>query len=190
MKRRAVDSVTSQKAIQQVFQKGGGGITNWGRFNQQQHQPRPPQDQFQGYNSSNAPRHLNNVPVPMDLSRTRAPRRDRRYPPPEAYHQVVQTQEQPQPQQQRRPFQGNCFNCGQPGHLVHNCQQCCQARVLYVAEGQLVDWELADNYTLTNDHNKVTALRSQIQDLTPQEREELAKQFGGIGEGEQDFPNA
>jgi hypothetical protein len=41
----------------------------------------------------------------------------------------------------------------------------------------------------TNDHNKVTSLKSQIQDLTPQEREELAKQFGGTGEGEQDFPN-
>jgi hypothetical protein len=68
MKRRAIDSVTSQKAIQQVFQKGGGGITNWGRFNQQQRQPQPPQDRFQGYNSSNAPRHLNNIPVPMDLS--------------------------------------------------------------------------------------------------------------------------
>jgi hypothetical protein len=62
--------------------------------------------------------------------------------------------------------------------------------VSYVAEGQLIDWEPADNYTLTNDHNKVTTLRSQIQDLTPQEREELAKQFGGTGDGEQDFLNA
>ena len=26
-------------------------------------------------------------------------------------------------QQQQRPFQGNCFNCGQPGHLAHNCRQ-------------------------------------------------------------------
>jgi Retrotransposon gag protein len=97
IKRRAIDSIMLQKAIQQVFQKGGGGITNWGRFNQQQRQPRPPQDRFQGYNLLNAPRHLNNVLVPMDLSRTRAPRRDRRYPP-DAYHRVVQTQEQPQQQ--------------------------------------------------------------------------------------------
>jgi Zinc knuckle len=190
MKRRAIDSVTSQKAIQQVFQKGGGGITSWGRFNQQQCQPRPPKDRFQGYNSLNTPRHLNNVPVPMDLSWTRVPRRDGRNPPPDAYHRVVQTQEQPQQQQQRHPFQGNCFNCGQLGHLARNCQQCRQARVSYVAEGQLVDWEPTDNYAPTNNHNKVTTLRSQIQDLTLQEREELAKQFGGAGDGEQDFPNA
>jgi hypothetical protein len=124
----------------------------------------------------------------MDLSQTRAPRRDGRPPPPDAYHCIIQTQEPAQPQQ-CRPFQGNCFNCGQPGHLAHNCHQHQQARVSYVAEGQLVEWEPVDNYTPTNNHNKVTALRSQIQDLTPQEREDLAKQFEGAGDGEQDFPN-
>src|SRR5216683_3324031 len=37
-------------------------------FQRPQYVPRPPQ-----YNSSNAPRNLNNTPVPMDLSRGRTP---------------------------------------------------------------------------------------------------------------------
>ena len=37
-------------------------------FQRPRYVPRPPQ-----YNSSNAPRNLNNTPVPMDLSRGRAP---------------------------------------------------------------------------------------------------------------------
>jgi hypothetical protein len=55
-----------------------------------------------------------------------------------------------------------------------------------VAEGQLVDWEPADNYTPTA---KLSTLKSQIDNLMAQERDDLAKQFGAM-EGEQDFPSA
>ena len=58
-----------------------------------------------------------------------------------------------------------------------------------MAEGQLVDWEPADNYTPTQPTMKLSTLKSQIDNLTAQERDDLAKQFGAV-EGEQDFPSA
>ena len=42
-----------------------------GRFVPKQRQQRNNQNHFQGYNSSNAPQRLNDMPVPMDLSRAR-----------------------------------------------------------------------------------------------------------------------
>ena len=42
-----------------------------GRFVPEQRQQWNNQNRFQGYNSSNAPRRLNDTLVPMDLSRTR-----------------------------------------------------------------------------------------------------------------------
>ena len=92
-------------------------------------------------------------------------------------------------QQQRCPFQGNCFNCGQPGHLAHNCRQQKKAKISYVAEGQPVDWEPANNYTPPQPTAKLSTLKSQIDNLTVQERDDLAKQFRAV-EGEQDFPSA
>lgn len=55
---------------------------NWRRNNQPTAPPstwqRPPQQMQQTqFNSSNAPRSMNNQPVPMDLSRTRGPRQGR-----------------------------------------------------------------------------------------------------------------
>ena len=91
--------------------------------------------------------------------------------------------------QQCRPFQGNCFNCGQPGHLARNYRQQKKAKISYVAEGQLFDWEPADNYTPSQPTAKLSNLKSQIDNLTAQERDDLAKQFRAV-EGEQDFPSA
>jgi hypothetical protein len=58
-----------------------------------------------------------------------------------------------------------------------------------VAEGQLVDWEPANNYVASQPVAKLSTLKSQIDNLTVQERDDLAKQFGAM-EGEQDFPSA
>jgi hypothetical protein len=58
-----------------------------------------------------------------------------------------------------------------------------------VAEGQLVDWEPANNYALSQPAAKLSSLKSQIDNLTVQERDDLAKQFRAV-EGEQDFPSA
>ena len=204
LKKRAIDSVISQKAINQIFGKRDNN--QMGRFIPEQRQQRNNQNCFQGYNSSNAPRHLNDTPVPMDLSCTRGFRQggqctqthvtqlqDPQGNPiklPDGYQLISVAQVQNgEGQQQRRPFQGNCFNCGQSGHLACNCRQQKKAKISYVAEGQLVDWEPANNYTPSQPAIKLSTLKSQIDNLTAQERDDLAKQFGAI-EGEQDFPNA
>ena len=70
-----------------------------------------------------------------------------------------------------------------------NCRQQKKAKISYVAEGQLVDWEPADNYTPSQPAAKLSNLKSQIDNLTVQERDVVAKQFGAV-EGEQDFPSA
>ena len=92
-------------------------------------------------------------------------------------------------QQQHHPFQGNCFNCGQPEHLAQNCWQQKKAKIFYVAKGQLVNWEPAGNYTPSQPATKLSNLKSQIDNLTAQKRDDLAKQFRAV-EGEQDFPSA
>jgi hypothetical protein len=75
--------------------------------------PRPPQ-----FNSSNAPRSMNNLPVPMDLSRGH-------FPPNRANQQrfrgnLAQVEEpfqhNPQPQRVRK-----CYNCDHPGHFAAEC---------------------------------------------------------------------
>ena len=58
-----------------------------------------------------------------------------------------------------------------------------------MAKGQLVDWEPANNYTQSQLATKLSNLKTQIDSLTAQERDDLAKQFGAV-EGEQDFPSA
>ena len=53
LKKRAIDSVVSQKAINQIF--GRRDNNQMGRFIPEQRQQRNNQNLFQGYNSSNAP---------------------------------------------------------------------------------------------------------------------------------------
>ena len=72
---------------------------------------------------------------------------------------------------------------------MRNCRQQKKAKISHVAEGQLVDWEPADNYVASQPVAKLSTLKSQIDNLPVQKRDDLAKQFGAM-EGEQDFPSA
>ena len=90
---------------------------NWQNNNQQRSHP-------QNYNSTNAPPSMNNIPVPMDLSRGCAPnnwrgrgnRNWRQRGGPLASGNIS------------APGYGNssqtqCFNCGKEGHYAQNCPQ-------------------------------------------------------------------
>ncbi len=73
---KALASVRSKVLLRNVF----GGNRNFGTFApQQQHpqwnNPHPQGQNAPQYNSSNAPRWMNNTPVPMNIDRNRAPTR-------------------------------------------------------------------------------------------------------------------
>src|SRR5712671_6110308 len=85
--------------------------------------PRPPQ-----YNSSNAPKNLNNTPVPMDLSRGRAP--PNRWPRTDSQRSqgnVAQLGEETsngnaaQVEPRQTPTTRKCYNCNKPGHFAREC---------------------------------------------------------------------
>ncbi len=90
-----------------------------------------PPPQTNQYNSSNAPRSFNNVPVPMDLSRGRAlpnwgwPRNDAR----QSRGNTAQLDSdmsrgnaaQLGENQRMTPLVCKCYNCNKPGHFAREC---------------------------------------------------------------------
>ena len=90
---------------------------SWQNNNQQRSCP-------QNYNSTNAPPSMNNILVPMDLSRGHTPNnwrgrgngnwRQRRGPPARGNVSMPGY---------RNSSQTQCFNCGKEGHYVQNCPQ-------------------------------------------------------------------
>ena len=108
---------------------------------------RPQGNRAPQYNSSNAPRWMANMPVPMDIGRSRAPNWRAPNGPPRARNAQTNAQDQdPQafagqfrPNQRFRPnpqFRPNtqarpvttCFYCNQPGHWAKDCPQKGRAR--------------------------------------------------------------
>jgi len=151
------------------------------QFQQRQAMPNPQ------YNSSNAPRHMNNQPVPMDVSRTQFPQQhfqantaeyDQQYE--NEGVQVAQTSTPP-----RRP-KGPCFNCGIMGHYTADCRKCKDTRVNYM-DFQDPEMDEVPGPTIQPQAN-VAQLEAQLDALNEQENDALINLMGG-GQS-QDFPKA
>src|SRR6267142_2259860 len=154
------------------------------RGNQYQNRQVTPAPQ---YNLSNAPRHMNNQPVPMDVSRTRFPQRrfqaniaeyDQQIENEEVH--VAQTSTPP-----RRP-KGPCFNCGIMGHYAADCRKRKETRVNYM-DFQDPEMNKIPGPTIQPQAN-VAQLKAQLDALNEQDNDALINLMGG-GQS-QDFPKA
>ena len=136
---------------------------------------RPPSRQ---YNSTNAPPSYNNRPVPMDVGRAKGWRKG-----PTQGNAATPAQASATPAKDNRPqrppkFQGDCWHCQKPRHTMKECRKLQREKAATTttweqpAEGQLVDWQPADNRT-----NPIDAIIKSFAALSTEEQDELAARF-------------
>jgi len=130
------------------------------------------------YNSSNAPRHMNNQPVPMDVSCTQFPRRRFQANIAEYNQQledkgahVAQTSAPP-----RQP-KGPCFNCGIMGHYAADCRKRKDVHINYM-DFQDPEMNKIPRPTIQPRAN-VAQLKVQLDTLDDQENDALINLMGG-----------
>ncbi len=129
-------------------------------------------------NSSNAPPAFNNRPIPMDLSRSRAPTR---------WGQQRGTTRNRVAQTTPRTSNNACFECSQIGHYARNCPTRRQWTTT-----NLIDFneEAFDDETVvapeeTSTQGRINALHQELMGMPQNERDKLAKEIGP----QEDFPS-
>jgi Ty3 transposon capsid-like protein/Zinc knuckle len=159
---------------------------NWNqRFNQQNPQQSPRQP---AYNSTNAPcPSYNNVQVPMDLSRTRAPN-NRHFP--RANQTVMDGMLARLPE-----LKGPCFHCRKMGHFIRDCRSwqknSAYSHNAYQPQASTIVPEDSISYMDTNEDNMrsipppdikpqstIALLKAQIDALSPTENNSLIEMMG------------
>ena len=155
---------------------------NWQGNNQKRSHP-------QNYNSINAPPSINNVPIPMDLSRGHAPNNWRG----QGNSNWRQGRGPPARGNISAPGYGSssgCINCRKEGHYACNCPQkkfipCNkrkQANLIDLEEEGKQDYEMQD----AQEPDSVASVHTQLECMPLKDQMHLAKEMGVS----QDFPLA
>ena len=138
---------------------------------------------------------MQNMAVPMDLSRTRAPNHGRGG---QGNFRGGRGQYGQYNNQPTNHFQNNamnmgnssntCFQCEEEGHYARNCPKH-HPNSQHNQTANLIDFNDNQNYANINitEEDPVEALQTQLNSLSTENREKLAIAMGG--ENQQDFPS-
>jgi hypothetical protein len=199
IKQKAIDCTRSQQLLQSLLNRCIGGGFQGGAFGQFQCQQQPRQPFFRPnnfnnrgggqtnniprpqYNSSNAPRSYNNIPVPIavDLDRTRAPTwrgrgRGRGF----ARGQAAQTTQPryiPPGAKQTNLTHIVCYQCGDTGHYARDCPSRASSRT---TTANLIDFNTSE-YEQPVEEDRVARLKAELAQMSNDEKERLARELGG-----------
>ena len=193
-----------QAVIEGILKKHFSGGTPFQHLNSQPRQPffqnnwqnnNQQRNHLQNYNSTNAPLSMNNILVPMDLSRGHAPNNWRG----QGNGNWRQGRGPPAMGNVSTPGYGSssgCFNCGKEGHYACNCPQKKfiphneknnrQANLINLQdEGEqdhCYNYEIHD----AQEPDSVASVHAQLESMPLKDQMHLAKEMGVS----QDFPSA